>query len=340
MVTILAIDGGGIRGLLPARILQEIQYRLRASGDGEPLARHFDLIAGTSTGALIALGTALLDREGAERYTASEIVDLYLHRGKEIFPPRLRTTVHTAIQAFRNKYAADGLEDLLRDLYGEASLRSAATNLLITSFDTEAMEPHCMKGRPCDGRWASDFDYYMRDAARASAAAPTYFPPALISPIGFPDLRFSLIDGGVFANNPSGLAYAESKKIFPSENDFLVLSLGTGKERHGYRYDEIHSWGYMEWINPVKGFPLGAIASAGQSETVKHQLSRMEGVRYFRIDTTLRDCESLIDDSSGRNLDCLSRTADEMLVEHDRQLDEICGALVSKPVPLETSETA
>lgn len=338
MVAILAIDGGGIRGLLPARILQEIQRRMGSSGDREPLARHFDLIAGTSTGSLIALGTALLDREGTERYTASDIVDLYLRRGKEIFPPALRSTVHTAVQAFHNKYAAAGLERLLRELFGDASLKSAATNLLVTSFDTEAMEPHCMKRRPPRGKWASDFDYYMRDAARASAAAPTYFPPAHISPIGNPHLKFSLIDGGVFANNPSGLAYVESTKIFPAENDFLILSLGTGKEHHGYRYDDIHSWGYVEWINPAKGFPLGAIASAGQGEMTNHQLSRLESVRYVRIDTSLRGCEAPIDDSSRRNLDCLNRIADTMIEEHDEQIDGVCRALVSRRLPVNADE--
>lgn len=330
MVRILAVDGGGIRGVLPARVLQEIQERMERLGDRVPLARHFDLIAGTSTGALIALGTALTDSDGAERYSASDIVDLYLRRGKEIFPPALRTTVHTAVQAFHNKYAAAGLERLLLELFGDASLKAAATNLLITSFDTEAMEPHCMKRRPPHGEWTNDFDYYMRDAARASAAAPTYFPPAHISPIGNPDVRFSLIDGGVFANNPSGLAYVEARKIFPSEKDFLIISLGTGREHRGYRYDEIHSWGYVEWINPVKGFPLGAIVSAGQNEMVGHQLSRIEGVRYLRLDTPLRACQAPIDDSSRKNLDCLSRMADTMISEHDELIDEVCRALASK----------
>lgn len=337
MVTILAIDGGGIRGLLPARMLQEIQFRLRAAGDRNPLALHFDLIAGTSTGALIALRTALLDRDGAEPYSAADIVDLYVRRGKEIFPPRLRTT-HKAIQAFRYKYAGAGLEGLLADLFGDASLNSAATNLLITSFDTEAMEPHCMRGGPSRATWANHLDYYMRDAARASAAAPTFFPPARVSPIGFPHIRLSLIDGAVFANNPSGLAYVESTKIFPSEDDILILSLGTGKERRGFCYDEIHSWGYVEWINPVRGFPLGAIVSAAQSETVNHQLSRIRGVRYLRIDTPLRDCDSPIDDSSGRNLDCLNRLADEMLEENDGRIDEVLKTLISKRVPLESVE--
>lgn len=329
MVTLLTIDGGGIRGLLPARVLQDIEQRLRGAGDTATLARHFDLIAGTSTGALIALGTALAGRNGTERYTASDIVELYLRRGKEIFPHALGATVHTAVQAFHNKYAAAGLEGLLHEVFGNAPLSSATTNLLITSFDTEAMRPHCMKHRPTHGGQEAAFDYYMRDAARASTAAPTYFPPARISPIGSPEIKFSLIDGGVFANNPSGLAYVETTKIFPEERDFLILSLGTGNEHHGYGYHEIHSWGYVEWVNPVKGFPLGAIVSAGQSEAVIHQLSRMAGVRYIRIDAALRGCNTSIDDSSRKNLDCLNRIADKMIAANETQIEEVCRLLAS-----------
>ena len=175
MVTILSIDGGGIRGLLPARVLQEIRRRLDLIGEKRPFSELFDLIAGTSSGALVALAVALRKEDGTERYSASEIVELYARRGTEIFPPSFRSVIHAAVQAFRHKYAPGLFERFLRDIFGDASLKSAATNLLITSFDTEAMQPHCMKRRPARGEWLTDPDYYMRDVARASSAAPTYF---------------------------------------------------------------------------------------------------------------------------------------------------------------------
>ena len=330
MVTILSIDGGGIRGLLPARVLQEIRRRLDLIGERRPFSQLFDLVAGTSSGALTALAIALPDKDGAERYSASEIVELYTRRGTEIFPPSFRSAIHAAVQAFRHKYPPEPFERLLREVFGDASMRSAATNLLITSFDTEAMQPHCLKRRPARGEWLTDPDYYMRDVARASAAAPTYFPPALISPIGMPRIRFSLIDGGMFANNPSGLAYVESTKIFPSASEVLILSLGTGDPQHGYRYREIYSWGYMEWVNPAKGFPIGAIMSAGQSEAVSHQLSRMNGVRYVRINVPLGGCSPAIDDAGRKNLGCLSALADRMIALNDAALAEVCRKLSAK----------
>ena len=333
MVTILSIDGGGIRGLLPARVLQEIRHRLDLAGESRPFSELFDLIAGTSSGALVALAIALRKEDGTERYSASEIVELYARRGTEIFPPSFRSAIHAVMQAFRHKYSPGPFERFLREIFGDASLKSAATNLLITSFDTEAMQPHCMKRRPARGEWLTDPDFYMRDVARASAAAPTYFPPARISPVGAPHIRFSLIDGAVFANNPSGLAYVESTKIFPTESEFLILSIGTGDPQHGYRYRDIYSWGYMEWVNPAKGFPIGAIMSAGQSEAVSHQLSRMSGVRYIRINAALGGCSLAIDDAGRKNLSCLTALADHMIALNDAAIDEVCRKLSARITP-------
>lgn len=331
MVTILSIDGGGIRGVIPARVLSEIRRRLDSGGERRTFAELFDLVAGTSTGALIALGLSLRNGDGHEAYSAPDMVDLYERRGKEIFPFSVRSVIHAAVQIFRNKYPAAGFERVLRETFGDATMRDGATNLLITSFDTERMKPHWMKNRPRRAEWSEDRTYLMRDAARASAAAPTYFPPAFINPIGFPDERYSLIDGGVFANNPAGLAFVEATKIFPDEHDFLVLSLGTGEPRIGYPHFEIRNWGYMEWVNPAKGFPIGAIMSAGQSEVVNYQLKRMAGVRYLRVSGSLGSCSTAIDDAGRRNLDNLRALSDEIIAAHDAEIDEVCRALRARP---------
>ena len=330
LVTILSIDGGGVKGLLPARILEEIRKRLDTVGEKRRFFELFDLIAGTSTGAIIALGLSLKNPAGGDKFSASEIVDMYKTRGKEIFPHSNLNAVHTAVQAFRFKHPAVSFEKLLMEFFGDNTLKDAETNLLITSFDTEAMEPHCMKLRPQIGDWVNDYNYYMRDAARASGAAPTYFPPAQISPVGKKQLKFSLVDGAVFANNPSGLAYIEASRIFPKETEFLILSLGTGNSRHGYLYQDVHSWGFMEWINPIKEFPIGAMMSSGQSEAVNHQLKRLDNVHYIRLNTMLTGEIRSMDDSSNTNMKRLSSSADKMIEEFSDQIDEVCHLLSSQ----------
>jgi len=333
MVTVLSIDGGGIRGVVPARVLRELRRRLDAAGESRSFAELFDLIAGTSTGALLALGIALRDKKGEQVYSTDDLLDLYERRGREIFPFSVRSVIHTAVQVFRNKYSADGFERVLAETFGDATLKAGATNLLITSFDTERMKPHWLKHRPPRPEWNEDRDYFMRDAARASAAAPTYFPPAVISPVGEPDRRFSLIDGAVFANNPAGLAYVEAAKIFPREREFLIVSLGTGEARIGFPYREIRNWGYMEWVNPAKGFPIGAIMSAGQSEVVNYQLRRIADVRYIRLNGLLDGDTGAIDDAGQKNLASLRALSERIIVWHQAEIDEISAALRSrKPV--------
>ena len=327
MKTILSIDGGGIRGILPARILQEMRRRLDEHGDNRPFHEMFDLIAGTSTGALIALGLVSIDKEGRERFSASDIVDLYKIRGKEIFPPTAMHSLRTAIQAFRYKYSPEIYERLLYDFFGDTTIQDAATNLIITSFDTEAMEPHCIKKRDKHKDAYADHNYYMRDAARASSAAPTFFPPARISPIGLGDKKYSLIDGAVFANNPAGLAYVEAQKIFPEEKEFVILSLGTGDFKQGYSYEEVHAWGYMEWVNPMKNFPIGSIMAAGQSEAVNHQLRRISNVKFFRINIEISGSGFSIDDAGQKNMQSLLGYADQMIKQHDSEISAVCRLL-------------
>ncbi|HUX13343.1 MAG TPA: patatin-like phospholipase family protein [Spirochaetia bacterium] len=330
MVTILSVDGGGIRGLMPVRVLDEIRRRLEASGSRTPLAGLFDLVAGTSAGAIVALGITVTNPAGEPRYTPRDILELYERRGTEIFPVSFRSMLQTAVQAVRFKYAPTGLCRVLSETFGDATLRDAASYLLITSFDTEAMQPHCMKHLPERCEPSDRSNYRMRDAARASSAAPTYFPPARISPIGDPNRQFTLVDGAVFANNPAGLAFVEATKIFPDESEFVVFSLGTGDPQQGYSYGEIRRWGYVEWVNPAKGFPIGAIMSAGQSEAVSHQLRRIGGVRYIRINTPLNGCSPAIDDAGPKNIDCLRRQSDVMISSHDAEIDQICRILVGR----------
>ena len=327
MVTILSIDGGGIRGLLPAMVLQEIRRRLDSQKDYRNFSNLFNLIAGTSTGALIALGLSLKNKDGSAGFPPDKIVDLYKYKSAEIFPLNHNKMVHTAFHVFRNKFSAAPFENLLFDFFGDTKMSDADTNLLITSFDTERMQPHCMKNRLPAEKWPEDFDFFMRDAARASAAAPTFFPPALISPAGTSELRYSLIDGAAFANNPAGLAYVEATKIFPDEKEFTILSLGTGKNMHGFTYDEIHSWGYVEWVNPMKGVPFAAMMSAGQSEAVNHQLSRIDNVRFIRINTVLDSGSTSIDDAGKENINNLENEALKMISQNENLIDEVCRLL-------------
>lgn len=359
-VRILSIDGGGIRGLIPALVLRELRDRLRAKGRSRSFAEHFDLIAGTSAGALVALGLVLPkartssddhgEGEGANREAGDEdcsgteegnpparidygrkpaleiddIIDLYVNRGKEIFPRHRFNSLRTVVQAFADKYESSGLETVLRDVFSDATIRDALTNVLITSYDTERMEPFFFKKRPRRRAWQSDLNFYMRDAARASSAAPTYFEPALVSPLPGNNKSYCLVDGGVFANNPAMCAYVEARKIFPRAKRYVLVSLSTGRSMSSFPYEEVRSWGFLEWIRPSNGTPLATIMGSGQSECVNHQLDKLPGVEFYRIEGELLPGRDEIDDASEENIRSLTLIAERMIHNNGEKLDRIC----------------
>lgn len=332
-VFILSIDGGGIRGIIPALVLRHMEKRLSEKKSWKPVFKLFDLIAGTSTGGLLALGLSApkKDPSGAftrePMYMVEDIVKIYEKRGIEIFPRWIFNNLRGLKQAFYEKYDAGDIEKVLDETFRDTTLNEALTNLLITSYDTEAQRPLFFKHRPDRGDWKEDLNFYMKDVARATSAAPTYFQPAQISPVGSDNKKFCLIDGGVFANNPAMAAYIEARKIFPKCRDFFLLSLGTGYSSQSFGYDKMRKWGYLDWIRPSLGTPLFSLMSRGQSECVNHELTKLPGVTFLRIDGLLEEASDLMDDASPKNIGLLKDFSEKLIKRFEGELDSFCNKL-------------
>jgi hypothetical protein len=189
LIKILSIDGGGIRGIIPAMVLAELE-RLT----GRPACELFDLVAGTSTGGIIALGVTVPGEGGKPRWSAHDLADLYVSEGPKIFHRSLARTIRTLDGLLVEKYAASGLEAALERYMADTRLPQALTKVLITSYDIHKHEPFFFKSFKPRARVASSprdgaaeqaaassppqpADYPMRVVARATSAAPTYFEP-------------------------------------------------------------------------------------------------------------------------------------------------------------------
>ncbi|HUX14402.1 MAG TPA: patatin-like phospholipase family protein [Spirochaetia bacterium] len=334
-VRVLSIDGGGVRGIIPSLVLEELQRRLRIRGEMRPFHRIFDLMAGTSAGGIIVLGLALPalspDGSGFSRNKAaldvSKITALFSVRGLEIFPRPGFAKFKSILHAFGEKYSADSLESLLERLFGDATMNDALTNLIITSYDVERREPHMFKKRPVR-HGKHDVNFYMRDAARATSAAPTYFAPAYVEPRPPDGERYCLVDGAVFANNPALAAYIEARKIFPHARKYVIISLGTGQAERRFTYEQIKDWGYLEWVSPRNGVPLFSLSSEGQSVAVVHQLSRIPDVEFYRLDGPLSgDASESMDNAAAANIERLTAAAMDIISDNDRMMEKICARL-------------
>jgi uncharacterized protein len=332
---LLSIDGGGIRGIVPAVILDYIEKQTL-----EPIYELFDGIAGTSTGAILAL---YLTRPEVKFGAAAELVEMYKARGKQIFgetfADRLgaipRWTRHffdtpagfDINDLWRPRYSEAGRHIVFEEYFGQAHLSDALLPVFVTSYDTEMRCPVFFVSRAAhanmeDTYYEATTSATMLDAAMASSAAPTYFPPHRVARAG--EGHYSLVDGGVFANNPAALAHAFLAPPAESEGD-ITLSLGTGSMQHVYPYEKVKRWGTVSWAVPALKMTFD-----GQSEAASIGLRKRLAANYLRIQGLLEDAGATdeLDDCSPENLAALERFAHKLIEAHRAELDALCEKLV------------
>ncbi|MGY3532243.1 CBASS cGAMP-activated phospholipase [Bradyrhizobium sp. USDA 4452] len=213
---ILSLDGGGIRGVFPAAFLARLEDHLE-----EPIGSYFDLIAGTSTGGIIALGLGL-------GLSAGDILKLYEEKGPAIFDQQhgmirnfVRQRLRGALHLFGSKYSSQPLQDALVGILGERRLGESRTRLVIPAWHPMLERVYIYKTAH-HPRLETDFRIRALDAAMATAAAPTFLKPHMTGD------AIELFDGGVWANNPIGVATIEAVGMLNWPADRLkILSLGT-----------------------------------------------------------------------------------------------------------------
>jgi hypothetical protein len=308
-IKVLSIDGGGIRGIIPAVILGEMQKRL-----GKDLHNAFDLIAGTSTGGIIALGIGTACNSGRP-YSPDELVNLYVQNGPAIFRKSLFTPLK---ELFSPKYSPDALEETLARFFQHTEFKSALTPLLISSYDLQAQLPFFFKSH----RIAADpsWNWPVTAIARATSAAPTFFPPLHLTK-GNQD--YALVDGGVFVNNPAMAAYAEACALYPQFAKFKVVSVGTGDRQDRIAYAAAKGWGLTGWARQIVPVFMDSV-----SEAVDYQLSVMPSCEYHRLQLSpLQAAESDMDNVTLQNLASLKEVAREYVTSISAELEEICTQL-------------
>ena len=320
IVKVLSIDGGGMRGIIPAMVLAEIEKRTR-----KPVAELFDLVAGTSTGGILALALTRPDNAGKPAYPAEQLISFYEDEGQEIFSRTIWHRIRAVGNIFEERYPSKGIEAALEKYFGDVRLKDALTDVLVTSYEIEKRLPWFFKSRRA--KTEPDYDYPMKVVARATSAAPTYFEPSKY-PADDAFKYSAWIDGGVFANNPTLCAFAEARKVFPAAEDFVVVSLGTGELTRTIPYDEAKGWGVAGWARP-----LLAVMFQGVSASVDYQMEQMlppqgQDRRYYRFECRLDMGNDDMDDASKTNLHALITLAENMITNRTAELDAVCKQLV------------
>jgi predicted acylesterase/phospholipase RssA len=317
---ILSIDGGGIRGLIPATILAAIEERT-----GKPIHMLFDLIAGTSTGAILTLGLTKPDASGKVEHKARDLRGFYERDAPDIF----KSPASWWENLLTPKYKSFRIRRTMQANFGEFRLKDALTDILVPCYDIERRHPHIFRSR-----WArrqGQFDFAMSDVASAASATPTMFDPVRIPRPGSGGV-VSLVDGGVFANNPAGHALAEINTMLPAKDDqFLMVSLGTGESMERMEKKYPADWGFIRWSVPMIELVSESI-SEGVHRQMRDLLPPTDQRRYYRFQVDLPDdTYYALDNVAKKNIQGLIDSAEKYLKERRtiEDLDELCVRLLS-----------
>ncbi|MDQ0254656.1 patatin-like phospholipase/acyl hydrolase [Evansella vedderi] len=264
----LCIDGGGIRGVFPIKILAAIEREL-----GDPLVDFFDVIAGTSTGAVIAASVTL-------KRDMNELLNKYKKYGEMIFKRQAKLGI------FKSVYSDKYLRHFLKESFGQLTLNEIRKPLILPSVDVTHGKPYVFRSNY--GNYdRKDLTIPLWDAVLSSCSAPLYFPPNNIKN------RYLSVDGGLWANNPSLVCVTEGLRFFKKPiEDIRIFSLGTGEQNIDFSIEKDMAWGMTKWLpiqfTSMKVTPkLLDLALNLSSETVTYQCKTLLGENYLRINKEL-----------------------------------------------------
>ncbi|XP_057827352.2 patatin-like protein 2 [Cryptomeria japonica] len=344
MITILSIDGGGVRGIIPATVLEFLEAELqKLDGPEVRLADYFDVVAGTSTGGLVTAMITAPNKENRPLFAAKEITQFYWDHCPKIFPAKSGLfgslkSIYTA--ATGPKYSGNYLHNLVKKLVGDIRLQQVLTDVVIPTFDTKIEQPTIFS--TFEARHDISKDAYLSDLCISTSAAPTYLPAHYFEtkyPSG-KTREFHLIDGGVAANNPTLLAINEvTKESLRKEKDWvslrkakdkrkmLVLSLGTGYQTASYKARDVAKWGLLGWLRQKNAVPIVDTFMQSSSDMVDIYASLVfqsaeSKTNYLRIqENELTGDAASVDISTPENLKELIKIGKKLLDEPVSRVD-------------------
>lgn len=334
MKRILSIDGGGIRGIIPGMLMVALEKKIQqATGNTEAhITDYFDFFAGTSTGGILL--SILLCPDDTDpkkpKYSAQDALDIYIKNGTNIFSASAWRRFLSRFGLLSELYNEAILEDVLHDYFQDKKLSQLLKPCIITAYNIELRKNHLFRQQKSISHGDSR-DFYIRDVCRATSAAPTYFSVAEVFSIA--GTRYPLVDGGMFAHNPSLSALLEVIKGYNTYriNDIWILSLGTGLSKTAYNYEDFKKKRAIS-IGPA----LVDIMSSSSAESTDYYLKQLfrsvnKSSNYIRIEPrNLSSINPSMDSASPSNIQKLISLGDKLISEHEEVLNSIVAEIIQE----------
>lgn len=301
-IRVLALAGGGIRGIILAKVLAKIEELTK-----RPIHESFDLVCGTSTGGILASALTMQDP-----LSANECLSLYLNHGKEIFSSSGWRKFVTLGGNTGPKFDGVGLRRVLTATFGDKRLETAKVPTFITAYAIEKRAPIFFKS------WVpGQTSTPLVDACMATSAGPTYFPPAQVNGIWY-------CDGGVINNNPALSGVIEACMSYGVHTrDCVVMSLGTGVNQAPIPHAKAAGWGNLGWVQPLIG-----VFTDGVSDLTHYQMADlMPSSQYLYLQTPLSEKNAPMDLVDPQNLADLLLSAQNLIDSNSKALLALCARL-------------
>ncbi|XP_026424034.1 patatin-like protein 2 [Papaver somniferum] len=362
LITILCIDGGGVRGVIPSTILEFLEAELQIlDGPEARLCDYFDIISGTSTGGLVTAMLTAPNEQNRPLFAAKEIPQFYLDHSSKIFPQTKIGILDNAKKWIHDmvggpKYDGEYFHGLLRKLLGQTRLHQTLTSVAIPAYDVK--QRHTCIFTTQKAKTTLLEDPLLSDVCIGTSAAPTYLPPhrfQVKSKTGESEevREYNLIDGGVAANCPITIPYGLIPGVCKGNPSFfnqgngkvLILSLGTGSstraeaEKQEITADIAAKWGVVDWLRYTNG--LSDLFSPAESDISYYDnasilaLSQLwlgaNKIEFLRIQHNFTNSESgtlsSIDIATKENLESLVRVGQDLLKKPVTQVSVETGHL-------------
>ncbi|MGB3066837.1 patatin-like phospholipase family protein [Sphingobacterium thalpophilum] len=334
MKNILALDGGGIRGIIPAMVLVALEEKLQKStmDPNARIASYFDFVAGTSSGGILTSILLFPDENNPSqpKFSARDALNLFVNHGTEIFNASKWRHFLSSLGLVSELYSSAPLANVLDKYFQNARLSQLIKPCIITAYNIELRKNHFFRQQKAITHGEAR-DFYLKDVCKATSAAPTFFPVAEIYSVS--KTRYPLIDGGVFAQNPSICGLLEVLKAFNSTqiNDMFMVSLGTGMSKTAYNYEH-----FKKKLAIQIGPALVDIMTSASSESTEYFIRQLfhsngKSQNYIRLEpANLSSINPSLDAASANNIQKLISLSDRLISEHEGTLDYIVAHLLKE----------
>lgn len=295
MKIIISLGGGGMKGYIPTFLLKEIEKR-----SGYKTYQFADIIGGTSIGGIVASLLCI-------KKTALESLELFTRYGRKIFKKRFLFFLRCP------RYKEDGINSVLNEIFKDLKLRDISKKLLLTSYDITNKQPFFFKSYD-----KKTENYLIKDAARATSSAETFFPWQVIDNNAFSD-------GGTVQNNPSSIIYNDYCKLFRDKDVYLIyLGCGADNSKFENAYKYKNSWFIRNLMLVIESLFSGA-----SEENVDYEMQTRMGKRYICLNPQLKYSVSL-DGTSKEDVNNLQKNAESAINQFNKEIDFIVSLIKKK----------